>query len=146
MARLRVMVRSAGLLLFIASVTRPAAGQMGVSVSRPLCAPAITPSSACFRESESRTRETGLAARAPDHRYEGMAIGGGLGLVGGVLLGAAICGQSEDPDSSGAGCIIAGGLGMGVLTGFLGMMVGAQFPKEQAETNEQPVSRDSVAQ
>jgi hypothetical protein len=132
MARLGVIVNSAGFLFLLAGAAQPAAGQMGAPVSSPICALAITPASECFRELDSRALEINHTAWAPDHRYEGMAIGGGLGVVGGLILGSAICGLSEDPDTSGAGCVIAGGLGMGVLAGFVGMMIGAQFPKETA--------------
>jgi hypothetical protein len=75
-----------------------------------------------------------------------MAIGGGLGVIGGVLLGLAVCGQSEDPNASLTGCTIASGLGMGILAGFLGMMIGAQFPKEKAAPEDEPTPRDSVTQ
>ena len=145
MARLRLIALGATVPFVVAFVATPVAAQIEAPVSRHGCAPAITPSAACFRELDSRARDHGSRARAPDHRYEGMAVGGGLGFVGGLLLGLAICGQSEDPNSSGAGCVIAGGLGMGVLVGFVGMMIGAQFPKEEA-TPEGAAPRDSVAQ
>jgi hypothetical protein len=69
-------------------------------------------------------------ARAPDHRYEGMAVGGVIGAGLGVLVGLWACEQAGDPDDSCAEAAVGGGLGGAALLGFLGMMIGAQFPKE----------------
>lgn len=133
-----------GLLLCLVFAAPSAAAQVA-PVVRTSCASALTPTAACFRQLESRRHEGGGNARAPDHRYEGMAIGGGIGLVGGALLGLGFCGLSEANTSS-TQCAIVGGLGMGILAGFVGMMIGAQFPKEEAGTNEQPAPSDSVSQ
>jgi uncharacterized protein YcfJ len=102
------------------------------------CSIAIVPTRECFRHSDLLIHGEHVSARAPDHRYEGLAIGAGLGALGGVLLGLAVCGQSEDPDTSSTACAIGGGLGGAVLGGFVGLLVGAQFPKEET------APRDSV--
>jgi hypothetical protein len=89
---------------------------------------------------ESGPLASAFASRAPDHRYEGMAIGGGMGAVLGVLVGVWACQMSEDPDANCAARGVVGGLGGAVLVGFVGMMIGAQFPKER---KEEPVPQDS---
>ncbi|HEX5575362.1 MAG TPA: hypothetical protein VFX42_05765 [Gemmatimonadales bacterium] len=122
------------------SLTAQTAPTLPVAEFQPVtsCSIAIVPTRECFRHSDLLIHRRHASARAPDHRYEGLAIGAGLGAVGGVLLGLAVCGQSEDPDTSSTGCAIGGGLGGAVLGGFVGLLVGAQFPKEEA------APRDSV--
>jgi len=68
-------------------------------------------------------------ARAPDHRYEGLAIGFGAGAALGVLLGLVVCEQSEDPDLDCGGRVVLMGIGVGALGGLTGLLIGAQFPK-----------------
>jgi hypothetical protein len=68
-------------------------------------------------------------ARAPDYRYEGLAIGFGAGAALGVLLGLVACEQSEDPDFNCAGTVVLAGIGVGALGGLTGALIGAQFPK-----------------
>jgi hypothetical protein len=98
--------------------------------AEPACLPAIVPSHECFRHQDSARRGAPFAARAPDHRYEGLAIGAAIGAVVGVLGGLAVCGQSDDPNTSCAQFAIGGGLGLGLLGGLTGLLIGAQFPKE----------------
>jgi hypothetical protein len=64
-----------------------------------------------------------------------------LGLVGGVLLGAAICRHVEGPDESCTWPAVRGGIGGGVVLGLLGLLIGAQFPKGGTE----PAPADSAA-
>jgi hypothetical protein len=102
------------------------------------CSIAIVPARECFRHSDLLIHGQYVNAKAPDHRYEGLAIGAGLGALGGALLGLAVCGQSDDPDTNSTACAIGGGLGGAVLGGFVGLLVGGLFPKEEA------APRDSV--
>ncbi len=146
MAGLCSTLQGAGILLGLVCSDRPAAAQLEAPVSSTGCVLAVVPSSACFRQLEARTREAGSRAWAPDHRYEGLAIGAGLGLIAGVYVGLVGCGQSDDTSLSATGCAIAGGLGMGILAGFFGLMIGAQFPKEQATPRDSVLEppRDSI--
>jgi hypothetical protein len=153
-ARLGQGVSAIGLLLVLAGAAEPALAQGEARdillelqfdpapSFTPHCAPAVTLPRECFRL-DSNLRSDDLNARAPDHRYEGMAIGGGIGAVLGVLLGVWACQMSEDPDRNCATSGVVGGLGGAVLVGFVGMMVGAQFPKGD---KEEPAPRDSVPQ
>jgi hypothetical protein len=145
MVWLRSTLQLGGILLGLACVFRPAGAQFQAPVSSAACALAVVPSAACFRQLESR-RAANSKAGAPDHRYEGMAIGAGLGLIAGVYVGLAGCAQSDDTRLSATGCAIVGGLGMGILAGFFGLMIGAQFPKEEATPRDsaQQMSGDSV--
>jgi uncharacterized protein YcfJ len=135
-----------GLVLFLGgpflcgSLAGQTAPPLPVAEFQPVisCSIAIVPTRECFRHSDLLIYRRHVSARAPDHRYEGLAIGAGLGAVGGVLLGLAVCGQSDDPDTNSTACAIGGGLGGAVLGGFVGLLVGAQFPKEEA------APRDSV--
>jgi hypothetical protein len=72
-------------------------------------------------------------AAARDHRWEGMAIGAGAGALGFVLLGAALCGQSEG--SEGDNCtltLVRAGLLGAVVGGITGGLIGGAIPKEAA--------------
>jgi hypothetical protein len=105
----------------------------------PSCSAPILGSLECIHH-ESAAAASTFASRAPDHRYEGMAIGGGIGAVLGVLVGIWACQMSEDPDANCATRGVVGGLGGAVLVGFVGMMIGAQFPKGDQE----PAPADSL--
>ena len=107
------------------------------------CSVAIVPTRECFRRSELASH-AGFSAKAPDHRYEGMAIGAGLGALGGALLAAALCGQSDDPNQSCTGTIIGAGLGGAVLGGFVGLLIGGQFPKGEAASHVGPPTAAGV--
>jgi uncharacterized protein YcfJ len=96
------------------------------------CSVSIVPTRECFRRSDLLLHNQHASAKAPDHRYEGLAIGAIAGGVGGLLLGLAVCGQSDDPDTNTTACAIGGGLGGAVLGGFVGLLVGGLFPKEEA--------------
>ena len=72
---------------------------------------------------------------APDHRYEGLAIGAVAGGVGGLLLSWAICGQSDEVGKSCTGTVILGTLGGAALGGLAGLLIGGFFPKEAAQDN-----------
>jgi hypothetical protein len=68
------------------------------------------------------------ARRAPDYRWEGLAIGAGAGAVAFALLGAAVCGQSD----SGGGCtgpILGLGLIGALAGGVTGGLIGGAIPK-----------------
>jgi hypothetical protein len=71
------------------------------------------------------------AAQAPDYRWEGMAIGAGVGALGFGLLGVVVCGLSESDD----GCNLAGLVGVGLLGAFcggiIGGVIGGAMPKEE---------------
>jgi hypothetical protein len=137
----------AGLLLLVSGLEQTGAAQARSSVEAitfgaSRCRPVIVPTSECFRQAHaSRRRVPNLATRAPDHRYEGLAIGAVLGAVAGGLLGAVACGQSEDPDTSCTTAVLGIGLLGGGLGGLTGLLIGAQFPK-----GSQAAPADSTAQ
>jgi hypothetical protein len=126
--------RAVGLLLLAGAGQKMEAQSRALTFeeigSQPACRPAIVPSRECFRHQDSARRGAPFAARAPDHRYEGLAIGAAVGAAVGILGGLAVCGQSDDPDTSCAKLATAGGLGLGLLGGLTGLLIGAQFPKE----------------
>jgi hypothetical protein len=70
------------------------------------------------------------AARAPDHRWEGMAVGAGVGALAFGFLGAVVCGASESKD-----CNMTAVLGVGLLGAFcggiIGGVIGGAIPKEE---------------
>ena len=140
----------AGLLLLVSGLEQTVAAQVRspvteqwtgtLGVSR--CQPVIIPASECFRKADSPPqRVENLSARAPDHRYEGLAIGAVLGAIGGGLLGAVACGQSDDPGFNCTGAVVGIGLLGAGLGGLTGLLVGAQFPK-----GSQTAPADSTAQ
>jgi hypothetical protein len=147
--RWQFLLRSsgAGLLLLVSGVERTVAAQLRspvepIAFGASECRPVIIPASECFRQAAaSPQRIPNLSARAPDHRYEGLAVGAVLGAIGGGLLGAVACGQSEDPGFNCTGAVLGIGLLGAGLGGLTGLLVGAQFPKEPKTT---PV--DSTAQ
>ncbi len=69
-----------------------------------------------------------------------MAIGGAIGAGLGVVIGVWACEQGGDPDDGCTGTAMGAGLGGAVMVGFLGMMIGAQFPKDDGE---EPASPDT---
>jgi hypothetical protein len=94
------------------------------------CVVTVVPTGECFRQADLLTRH--LSAKAPDHRYEGLAIGAVAGGVGGLLLSWALCGQSDEVGKSCTGSVIAGTLGGAALGGLAGLLIGGMFPKEAA--------------
>jgi hypothetical protein len=133
--RWQFVIRSAGagLLLLVSGLAQTVAAQNRSSVEAitfgvSQCRPVIIPGSECFRQTDAPSpRVQNFATRAPDHRYEGLAIGAVLGAIGGVLLGAVACSQSEDFNCTGE-VLGIGLLGAG-LGGLTGLLIGAQFPK-----------------
>jgi hypothetical protein len=76
----------------------------------------------------SRLRELSVESRAPDHRWEGMAIGAGAGALAFGLLAAALCGQSESTDSC-TGMVVGVGLLGAFAGGITGGLIGGAIPK-----------------
>ena len=68
----------------------------------------------------------------PTHWQEGALVGGLIGLVGGALLGAALCEHSEESNRSCSGSTVGGGLIFGLVLGIPGALIGGQIPKEDA--------------
>ncbi|HEX6615218.1 MAG TPA: hypothetical protein VF046_02855 [Gemmatimonadales bacterium] len=97
--------------------------------SDPDCPPTLLPTPRCLRSEDAARSRTLLHMRASDYRYEGLAIGGGIGLVGGVLLGAIACDQSDDSNENCAGDIVKGGLLLGSLGGIAGLVIGGVIDK-----------------
>ena len=81
--------------------------------------------------SAGRLDELRYQSAAPDHRWEGMAIGAGVGALAFSLLGAALCGQSESTDNC-TGTVIGVGLLGAFAGGITGGLVGGAIPKEEA--------------
>jgi hypothetical protein len=79
----------------------------------------------------TRLDELRYERRAPDHRWEGMAIGAGVGALAFGFLGAAVCGQSESTDNC-TGTVIGAGLLGAFAGGITGGLVGGAIPKEEA--------------
>jgi hypothetical protein len=135
--RWQLVIRSggAGLLLLISGLAQTVAAQARSSVEAisfgvSPCRAVIIPTAGCFRQADAAPqRIQNFATRAPDHRYEGLAIGAVLGAVGGGLLGAVACGQSDDPNTSCTSAILGVGLLGGGLGGLTGLLIGAQLPK-----------------
>lgn len=83
------------------------------------------------------TPATNYAGRAPDHRWEGMAIGAGVGAIAFGLLGAAVCGQSDSTDDC-TGIVIGTGLIGAFCGGVTGGLIGGAIPKgEPADSASQ---------
>jgi len=80
----------------------------------------------------SPTLPAAFGARAPDHRWEGMAIGAGVGAIAFGLLGAAICAQSEANDDC-TGVVLGVGLLGAFCGGITGGLIGGAIPKEDGE-------------
>ena len=135
--RWQLVIRSgASLLLLLSGLAQTVAAQawspveaISFGVSR--CPSVITPASECFRQAEASSQPIrNLSARAPDHRYEGRAIGAVLGAASAGLLGAAVCAAADDVNQDCTKTILGVGLLGGGLGGLLGLLIGAQFPKE----------------
>jgi hypothetical protein len=126
----------AGLLLLLSGLAQVVAAQArtpveAISFGVSQCRPVIIPASECFRQADAASQPMrNLSARAPDHRYEGLAIGAVLGAVGAGLLGAVVCAQADDANQDCTKTIIGVGLLGGALGGLTGLLIGAQFPKE----------------
>jgi hypothetical protein len=70
------------------------------------------------------------AAQAPDYRWEGMAIGAGVGALGFGFLGAVFCGLSES--SNNCTMAVVGGVALGAFCGgIIGGVIGGAMPKEE---------------
>ena len=79
------------------------------------------------------------AALAPDHRWEGMAIGAGVGALAFGVLGAAVCSQSESTDNC-TGLVVGTALLGAFVGGVTGGLIGGAIPKGEpadstSETN-----------
>ena len=82
-----------------------------------------------------------FALRAPDHRWEGMAIGAGVGAIAFGLLGAVACGQSESADNC-TGMVVGTGLLGAFCGGILGGLIGGAIPKDDpADSTSASASR-----
>lgn len=147
--RWQFLLRSggAGLLLLVSGLEQTVAAQArssveAITLGASQCRPVIIPRSECFRQWDTPSRQLrNFATRAPDHRYEGLAIGAVVGAIGGGLLGAVACGQSDDPGFHCTGAVLGIGLLGAGLGGLTGLLVGAQFPK-----GSQAAPADSTAQ
>lgn len=76
----------------------------------------------------SRLRELSADTRAPDHRWEGMAIGASAGALAFGLLAAAVCSQSEST-SCDTGAVVGVGLLGAFAGGITGGLIGGAIPK-----------------
>lgn len=69
------------------------------------------------------------AGKAPDHRWEGMAIGAGVGAAAAGLLGLVACGFRAEGSGGCTGLVIGLGLGGAFCGGILGGLIGGAIPK-----------------
>jgi hypothetical protein len=127
------------LLVVLGLTLHPAAGE---AQARPPSASASVFFSAAAR---GPLHPTGLAEPGdsvrniqPTYWKEGALVGGGVGAVGGLLLGLAVCGLSEDPNSSCTGTTIAAGLGGALLLAIPGALIGGQFHKGESASSTNP--------
>ena len=74
-------------------------------------------------------------ARAPDHRYEGAAIGALVFGLGGAYLVGGLCASSDNSDNCGIAALKAG-IGLGALGALTGALIGAQFSKDTGEVRQ----------
>ena len=68
----------------------------------------------------------------PTHWKEGALVGGLIGLVGGALLGAEICRNSEQSDQNCTGSVVGGALISGLVLAIPGALIGGQMHKNGA--------------
>jgi hypothetical protein len=74
---------------------------------------------------------------APDHRWEGMAIGAGAGALAFGVLAAAVCSQSESTDNC-TGMVVGTALLGAFVGGVTGGLIGGSIPKgEPADSTEE---------
>jgi hypothetical protein len=83
------------------------------------------------RSSSPATDRSNYAGGAPDHRWEGMAIGAGVGALAFGLLGAVVCGQSESAGDC-TGIVIGAGLLGAFCGGITGGLIGGAIPKSES--------------
>jgi hypothetical protein len=76
----------------------------------------------------TRVAATSYAALAPDHRWEGMAIGAGAGALAFGVLGAAVCSQSDTIDNC-TGIVVGTALLGAFVGGVTGGLIGGSIPK-----------------
>jgi hypothetical protein len=122
---LRLIVSGLGLLLAGPTAVAPLHAQASCSIV------VVVPSRECFRQSDPDFHHQPLGPKTADYRYEGLAIGAGVGVLAGVLIGVAVCHEVEDPDQNCVWPGVRGALGGGLVLGLLGALIGAQFPKEE---------------
>jgi hypothetical protein len=83
--------------------------------------------------SANRLEVVDRSRTAPDYRWEGMAIGAGVGALAFGFLGAVVCGQSDSAKSC-TGIVVGTAL-LGVLAGGItGGLVGGAIPKGAADS------------
>jgi hypothetical protein len=88
--------------------------------------------------SAARVAVISEAARAPDHRWEGMAIGAGAGALAFGVLAAGLCSQSESTDSC-TGIVVGTALLGAFVGGVTGGLIGGSIPKgEPADSTSEP--------
>jgi hypothetical protein len=108
-----------GLVIF----PQPSQGQRIASPAFALFRPAPTPPPA---------RPASFIHRAPDYRWEGIAIGG---IAGGLLFGIAVHRFCKDGDTGGPSCIsptVFGAVLGGAAGGLFGCFVGMFIPKSHS--------------
>ena len=65
----------------------------------------------------------------PTYWKKGAAIGGGVGALGGLILGYAACGLSEEAGHSCSATMLVGMVGGGGALALVGAIVGGQFTR-----------------
>ena len=89
--------------------------------------------------SSSATHTSRLFPQAPDHRWEGLVVGGLLVGALGAALGDAFCGQDETLNKpSCVGPIIEGFAVGAVVGGVTGGLLGGLIPKTPPDSTERP--------
>jgi hypothetical protein len=98
------------------------------------CSTAVVPSGECFRRADLLVHRQHRNSRAPDYRYEGLAIGAIAGAVGGLVLSSVLCGLSDEAGHSCTGTVLLGTLGGAGLGSLAGLLIGGLFPKDENTT------------